>query len=181
MADLTAGRYAQALLRLCTEERCVDDVYRQVQAINAACENEAAFLQLIKHPEIHAEEKMSLLKSIFDGKVSDNLLGFFHVAVSKGRGGEIPGFLERFITLVDESRGVTTAYVTTAEPLSAARVLAVKAALSNRLNKLVEIKTEVDPALIGGIRIDVDGQVFDSTVKRQMAELKSTLLNMQLV
>ena len=179
MADLVAKRYAKALYQLCAEENCVDNVYRQAVAVCGAITDEPSFLTLLKHPEISAMEKMALFENAFKGKVSDNLIGLFGAALAKRRGGEIVELLAGFIALVDESRGVTTAYVTSAAPLSHEQITSVKAALSKSLNKLVELKTEVDPDLIGGLCINVDGKVFDSTVKRQMANLKSILLNMQ--
>ena len=66
-------------------------------------------------------------------------------------------------------RGVTVANVASAHPLSAA----MKKEISALVGKgTLQLRESVDPALLGGVRIDVPGKRFDGTLRRKLTTLK---------
>jgi F-type H+-transporting ATPase subunit delta len=56
----------------------------------------------------------------------------------------------------------------------------IKEKLANKFNKQIEIKAVVDPALIGGVKIRVCGHLIDGTVKKQLDDIKKSLLEIRL-
>lgn len=66
------------------------------------------------------------------------------------------------------ARGTVVAHVQSARPLSSE----MKEAIQRLLNaSTVHLNEEVDPALIGGIRIEAPGKRLDATVKRKILAL----------
>ena len=69
----------------------------------------------------------------------------------------------------------TAAQVVSAVKLSDAQLLKLKDSLSKNLNKQVDISNIVDPALIGGLYIQVDGCVIDRSIKKQIQDIKKSV------
>ena len=70
----------------------------------------------------------------------------------------------------------TQARVVSAIALKPEQISALEAALSEKLGKPVEVLSEVDASLVGGLYINVDGLVMDSTVKRRIGEPEDPVL-----
>ena len=70
---------------------------------------------------------------------------------------------------------IIKAKVVTAAELSPLQFSALEELLKRKLNKQVEITSETDASLIGGLYIYVDGLVIDHTVKKQIGDLKESI------
>ena len=83
---------------------------------------------------------------------------------------------EEFHKLELKKDGVKQVEITSAHPLGKDS----EKAILNELNKLVgsklEIKKKVDEGLIGGVLVQVDDQVLDTSVKNQLEQLKQEII-----
>jgi F-type H+-transporting ATPase subunit delta len=59
--------------------------------------------------------------------------------------------------------------------LNEGQIEALKEALSKKLDKQVDIEAKVDPAVIGGISVYVDGFLIDHTLTKRFQDLKKQL------
>lgn len=73
-----------------------------------------------------------------------------------------------FEALAADARGAISAQVTTAVPLTQAQSKGVAAALRTALGKDPEIETRVDPALLGGIKVQVGSRLFDASLRSKL-------------
>jgi len=64
----------------------------------------------------------------------------------------------------------------TAVPLDTILADDLKARLSKSLNKQVELENQIDPAILGGIVLNIDGKVLDGSVKQQLERLRAQFL-----
>ena len=69
----------------------------------------------------------------------------------------------------------TKAKVVSAVNLSARQISALEKVLTKKLDKQVEISPETDASLIGGFYVHVDGLVIDSSVKKQISDMKESI------
>jgi len=93
----------------------------------------------------------------------------------KDRDGDAEGILGRFIELAMEQMGVVHVEVVSAAPLSAAQQEALQRKLIERSGKRVHLACRTDPSLIAGLRLSSGGVVMDTTVKRQLADMRDKL------
>ena len=80
-----------------------------------------------------------------------------------------------FEALSADHRGVVSAEVVSALPLTAAQTQGVAAALRTALGKDPEIETRVDPSLLGGIKVRVGSRLFDASLRSKLDSLKFAL------
>ncbi|MBQ9604810.1 MAG: F0F1 ATP synthase subunit delta [Firmicutes bacterium] len=180
MAELIANRYASALFDIALEKNSIDRYLEDTELICAALKDDAEFDAVLKHPQISGEEKLAVLTQAFSGKVEDDIIGLFSVAFRKNREAQLFDILNAFIDKVKEHKGIVTAKVVSARPLSEKQLADIEQKLANGMKKKVIVENSVDPALIGGLKITVCGKLIDNTVKRHLDELKGQLNNIRI-
>lgn len=181
MAKLVSATYGEALYELAVEEGKVDELLGEVCELKDLLDTNPDFKKLMTHPKILKEEKTAVLKEVFEGRISGELLGFMHLVVSKGRYDEIDDILDYFIGEIKKLKGIGTAYVTTAGELSEAKKKEIEEKLlSTTSYQKMEMHYEVDESLIGGMVIRIGDRVVDGSVRTKLADLQRELLKVQL-
>ena len=173
MARLSS-RYATALFDLSIEGGKLNESLNQAIYLRDALKDERC-QKLLTHPRISAAEKRSFFDDIFKQHINPDLLGFLHLTVDKNREAFIVPVLSDFINMGNDYLRKTTALVTSAVPLRSDQVSALAALLSKKTNKHVTIEQKIDPSIIGGLHIQVDGYFIDRTVKTRLQDIKVSL------
>ncbi len=176
MASIVAKRYANALFSLAVENGEVDIINKEVLVLKQALEENEEFSSLINHPQLDIKKKVEVIKASF-GDIHKSLQGLIHVMLVKNRFEEFYNTLCVFVQSVKSYNNILDAKIVSAKPLSSERVLQIQNKLSVNLNKTIEIITEVDESLIGGLLIEVDGRIIDGTVKKKFTDIRQDLLN----
>ncbi len=163
------------------EENCLDAIYEEVVMVREIFRQEKDLGKILSHPKIPKEEKLQVVRNIFDGKVSGETAGLIWLVVQKDRQKEIPAILDYFIHRVKEYRGIGTAYVTTPFALTQDQ----KERLKKRLLQTTEYRSfemnyRMDPALLGGMVIRIGDRIYDSSLKTQLFTLSKELSGIRL-
>jgi F-type H+-transporting ATPase subunit delta len=170
------GRYAQALFDLARDEGQVAAVEADLKSLKAALRDSKDLRVLVGSPAFSAEDKGKGLVAIaVKAKFSMTTIKFLGLLASNGRASLLPSIITSFEALSAKARGAVSALVTTAVALSAAQSKGVAAALRQALGKDPEIETHVDPAILGGIKVQVGSRLFDASLKSKLDSLKFAL------
>jgi len=176
MEKLAILRYAKALFALAIEKNAVAEYNEAAKSVLAVLEHDKDVLGIINHPAIPLVQKMDAFSRAFAGKVPDDFIGLFHLLLRRGRKNEILGVLHHFDKLYMDYARKTVALLYSPAELPQTKIAEITSTLSQKLNKTVEIQSRIDPGLIAGFRVEVDGYVFDASIKHQMENLKKELL-----
>ena len=177
MPQLVAEVYADALFSIALEENALDAYEPEIKFIHDMFANEPDFLAVMNHPQISSEEKFSIIENVYKGKVSDSILGMLALVFRKNRESSIMEILNLFVMKAKNHRNIVVADVASAVALNENQIKEIQGKLSKNLNKHVEVRATVDTSLIGGMKIFVDGKVIDGTVKKQINDVRNSLLN----
>lgn len=181
MAKLISKTYGDALFELAVEENKVDDLQEEIGQLQKILQENEDFGRLMTHPKINKDEKIKVVTDVFKGRISDELLGFLTIIISKDRYQEIDGILEYFLTEVKKYKGIGVATVTTAVPLREEQRRKVEQRLLDTTDyKSMEIHYKQDAALIGGMVIRIGDRVVDSSISTKLNELQKELLKVQI-
>jgi F-type H+-transporting ATPase subunit delta len=169
-------RYADALYNLSKDSGHIDEYMEQAVFLRGILQEEEC-KRIVLHPHISAEDKRAFFQKALDGKVHDELLGFLCLTVTKNREEYILPALDSFIERLDRHNRKSVAHVVSAHELDEKQLLALKNVLSQKLDKQVEIDVKIDPAVIGGLNILVDGFLVDQTVKTRMQDMRDHIMS----
>jgi F-type H+-transporting ATPase subunit delta len=168
-------RYAISLFQLAIEENKLDAIAADVDLIYGALKSHKELRSVIMSPIFKSDVKLSVLDSIFTGKVSVETGNFIKVVVGKGREALLESICERFFALKNEHLGIANAEIKTAFKLSEAQIDEIKNKLSAILNKKINISVKIDKEIIGGFVARVDDTVYDASVKHQLDIMRKEL------
>ena len=111
MAKLISKTYGDALFSLSVEENKTDEFIEEIAQLLVVLKQEEDFSKLMNHPRVSVEEKVNLVKEIFTGRISKELVGFLTLVVTKGRYAEIQNILQYFLDCAKEFKGIGVVYV----------------------------------------------------------------------
>lgn len=171
----TAKNYADALYELAADEGLAEEIYPQINEIGLLFHENPDYPKLLSAPNIGKAEKLSALDEAFSGRVHSYVLSFLKILCEQGRLRELPACVERYNARYDEDRGIVHIKVTTAVPLTREQKARIHKRMLAYTGKGVEESYRVDPAVLGGIRMEYDGKELDGTVRRRLEGLRKTL------
>ena len=180
MAKLISKTYGDALFELAVEKDKVDVLLEEIEQLQKVLSENDEFGRLMNHPKIIKEEKIQVAKSVFEGRVSEELLGFLTIIITKDRYKDIDEILDYFIAEVKRYKGIGIATVTTAVPLKEEQCKKIEQKLleTTEFTKM-EMHYKLDESLIGGMVVRIGDRVVDSSIKTKLSELQKELLKVQ--
>ena len=181
MAKLISKTYGDALLELAVEEDKVDIFSQEIQGIQSVLMDNPDFGKLLINPRISFDDKITVVKNVFTGRISDELVGFLSLIVMKGRYAKADETLQYFLDCVKELKGIGVVYVTTPLPLSEKQKKNVEDKLQQTTKyKDLEMHYLFDDKLIGGMQIRIGDRVVDSSVHTKIMKMQQELMKIQL-
>lgn len=181
MAKLAAKVYGDGLFDLALEKQEIDEFFEEVKALQTILRENSELSKLMGHPQVSRDEKVQMIKDIFEGKIREELVGFFILVVEKGRFGEIQSILDYFTDLVYEHKKIGKAQVVTAVPLRELQKRTTRERLLATTGyEQMEIDYQVDASLIGGMVIRIKDRVADNSIRTRLDILTRDLLKMKL-
>lgn len=117
--------------------------------------------------------RAELLRDLLDGKVKPATLRLAQLALAGFGGRGLTASLIRMVELAAAKRDQSVAYVTSAVPLTDADEQRLAGRLSEMYGRDVAVKIDVDPKIIGGMRVKVGSDLYDGTIARRLAEART--------
>ncbi len=169
-----ARRYAEALYELAREEGIVDEIESAYSEVVRKLSAVSDALRFLEHPLVPRERKITFLAQAFPD-IPAYLHNLFVLLVRNGRAGYLPLIYDQFRTLRGEQERIVRVQVATAQPLLPADRSRLIKHLERALTSKVDLEERVDPALLGGARLELDGKVIDGTLRAKLAQLRAVL------
>ncbi len=169
--------YGQALYTLARDEGCAAPVLEELKVLEDAFRAEPDFLRLLAAPNLSKEERCGILDSSFQGKIHPFLLNFLKILTEKGYSKHFADCCRTYRQEYNQDNGILEVTAVTAVSLSDAQKLKLTDKLSALTGKTVELISRVDPACLGGMRLDYDGKRVDDTVANRLESIRNLLKN----
>ena len=172
-----AKRYAKALFGAGEKDGNYKKYLEELGALLQFVETEPRLKTTLMLPLIEMAKRMDLLSEVVRLLgVSPTVAGTIQMLLEKNRITYLPLVKEEYAALVDEKEGRVKGALYTAYPLASDAKARIEAALSQRLQKKVELTETRDKELIGGVKVVVGGLRIDGTVRRQLEILNERIM-----
>nr|WP_276593057.1 F0F1 ATP synthase subunit delta [Sphingomonas sp. GC_Shp_3] len=167
-----SGRYATALFALARETKSIDTVEASLATVRATLDQSDDFRRLTQSPLVSRKQAAAAVAATADVMgVDATTKNFLGVLAENRRLSQLPAVMRAFRDLAANFRGETTAEVTSAHPLDAEQVDALKQQLRTRIGREVAVDLSVDPSLLGGLVVKIGSQMIDSSIKTRLNSL----------
>ena len=164
-----AGRYASALFDLASESNAIDSVQKSLATLKSALADSADLAALVSSPVVGRADAAKAIEAVAKALKLDSLTGkFLGVLAENRRLADISGMIDAYNAIVANHRGEVTAKVTSAHPLSAEQLKTLAANLKTRVGRDVKIATTVDPAILGGLVVQLGSQLIDGSIRTRL-------------
>ncbi len=170
-----ARRYAAALFATANSRSLVDKVEADLKAIVELLGQNRALRAFMHSPQVLEERRREMLHKALGERVDKLVLHFLLLLIKKSRFDHLDEIAVAFSALADEHRGVVRSRVTTVIELSPEMQERLQQRLAAITGKQVVLACDVEPALIGGVKVVLDDQLLDGSVSRALERLHEDL------
>ena len=151
---LIARRYATALYEYSSGKDTLGNVFEDVQMIRQQFEANEGCVRFLSSPLKKTSEKVAFVETVFKGNVCETTFGFMTFVIRKGRSEVISEIFRVFEDLYKSRNGIYSVCITTAIPLSEAKISEYAEIISRKLNVKTDVSSKCDPSLIGGMVVE---------------------------
>ena len=168
-------RYAKALFQLALEDRRLDEVAQEIERFVAAY-SESPLVTVLNNPAFGLSSRKEVLAQVAKLLTLSPLVNhFLSLLLERDRLRYLPSIASSYRRLLDQAKGRVEARVVAASPLEAGMVERLREALQRISGKEVLLRAETHPGLLGGLLIQLEGKVYDGSVRTQLEKMKERI------
>ncbi|MBN1650620.1 MAG: ATP synthase F1 subunit delta [Bacteroidales bacterium] len=172
-----ANRYAKALFELALEHQKLESVAKDMQLVNGVVAENRDLALLLKSPVVKAHKKIAVFNALFEKQVDALSLKFLNLLAKNGREDIIQQVTASWSTIYNDYRGITEAWLTSANVLEKDARSAILAMLKKLSGKEVDLHEFVNADLIGGFVVTLGDYQYDASTKTLIRRLKDNIKN----
>lgn len=172
LSGSAARRYAEAIFDLADAEKAVDVYRASLDALAVALD--PGVIRVLRDPSVPVKRRLAALDAAMKGHPRA-IRAVLMLLEQRDRIALLPDIAREFGDLVDRRAGIIKAKITTAVPLDDAQRKAFVTRLEKSSGKRINASFAVDDGLIGGARVQLGDHLIDSSVRAQLAALRSQL------
>jgi len=171
-----ARRYASALFDLAQENGVLADVQTAFSRFAETVSGSKDLSRLIASPLFARDDKAGVLKQVAESaEMPDLFARFLGTVAMNGRAADLPATHDAFETLYAKQRGVQRAIARTATEMSDDQRSRLEGVIADAVGGNVDLTTEVDEDLIGGIQLRIGSTLVDASLKAKLERLNTAM------
>ncbi len=168
-------RYAEAAFQLAERDDLVD-AWQSDLVLAAGLARDERVARAVDSPAVPFEARRGAVVQLLGSAVSTGARNLALLLAKRGRFSILPSVSAEYDALVRDSRGIVAATVTTPEPLSAEELARVMTRVEQLTGARVELGTATDPALLGGLTIQIGDRLIDDSLQGRLTRLRGRLI-----
>jgi F-type H+-transporting ATPase subunit delta len=141
----------------------------------AAVAENSDLQQFAENPKATNAEVFDVVAGVVKAALNDHAKNFLRLVIENGRLNALPEIALQLKRLVNARSGSSDATIFSAFPMDAAAVDQVAQTIEKRFARKLNFSVELQPELIGGIRVVVGDEVLDTSVKSRLEQMKVAL------
>ena len=170
-----AKRYADAILEIAKSKNELDKFHEDIQTAVKAYDESEDFRNFMTHPIIPAAEKKDTLRSVFDGKISPDVLNLLYLLGERNKFSLIPTILYCYEKGLDAAKNILRVEVVSAVEVDEDLRENLKTKLESKLNKSIVLDYSINPDIIAGIILKIQDKTIDGSLAHRLESLQRKL------
>lgn len=176
--SLVTLRYAKALFLQAEEQGEAEQILSDVDWITRNLEDYPELKQALKNPVIHTSQKQSIVRDVFQEHISSLMLRFIQLVLRNRREAYLENIFRNYRDIFNERRGIKTVRLTTALKVGEREKEDIQHLICEAFDaRKVDFREDIDQRIMGGFIIQVEDQLLDASVRRQLEMIGKKLFN----
>ena len=163
--------YARALFEVATERDSLDEIRDQLGAFADAMHENRDLAVFFFSPYFSIPEKKQGLERAVTG-ANPEFRNFLEALIERHRMPAIFRIRAEYDALWDEARKLLPVRVTSAVALDEETVKEIGDRIGSQVDRQIELSSEVDPDILGGIVLRVGNLILDASIKNRLEQLR---------
>jgi len=173
---VVGNEYAKAIYELAHENNKIKVFSDCFMAVSQTALSNKDFMEIMVSPIINKKEKKEVIKKVYSS-LDEDFINFLYVIIDHNRFSIFEEIYDAYESLILTDKNIVKATVFSAKELNANQTKEVIKALEVRYSgKKIEAEYIINPELIGGIRVLVNNESVDLSLKASLDKLKESLL-----
>ena len=164
----TARLYGGSMYELAAEEKLTGVILEQMKVIRELFRENPDYLKLLTEPSIPKEERDGLIDEAFGTQAEKYLVNFLKLLCERNILSEYAGCCDEFTRRYNADHNIAEAVVTSAVRLDEKQRSALTEKLEAISGKKVSLVEKVDPTVLAGLRVELEGKQLDGTVQGRL-------------
>ncbi len=174
----TANSYVKALRELSLEMKD-DSLDQDVIDFQLVLEKNPEIMEFFLNHLYDFSEKVDFIDSLKQQDFSEYFLNFLKVIISEKDQKFLKEILKKYHLQKLKDQGIFLGVIYTTHPLSQDEISNLEIKFSKKINKMVQFTNKIDEKLISGIKVIIDGLVYDYSIDQKLKQLKQELLKQE--
>lgn len=172
----SAKIYAKALLdNVNSDTKISEIILSDLKAINDTILSSNELLSILNAPTISIDKKNLIINDIFSDKISVQILNLLKLLAENSNIALLPQIIEAFQNQLDDIKNIKRVTVISAIDLDDTQKNKIVDKLSDKLNKNIIANWQINNEIIGGLIINFDDTIIDSSIKNKLEKIKGSI------
>lgn len=167
--------YGEGLYLLCVEEGLAERALEELTALKTLFRENPDFCRLVSNHSLSKQERVGILDKALRDQVHLYVLNFLKILCERGAVSEFDGCVEAFRTFYNRDNRVVEAVATTSVALSEEQRTQLLEKLRGMTGKKIQLTEKVDPAVMGGVLLEMEGKRYDNTLRHRIDTMRQVL------
>ena len=169
-------KYTQALFKVVVKENDINQVSDRLHNIRGILKSVPELNQLLITRRVQVQDKMNILKNILGDNISNIEMDLMVLLMENGHMMLFGEVVKRFDYLLEKESKLVKVHITSSSILSDDEVQRISSKIENNIQKEVEVKTETDASIMGGIKLRVGNTLIDGSIYSRLQKMRDTLI-----
>ena len=168
-------RYSKALFELAQEQKQEEAIGQEIDHFLVAYTN-SPLPTVLNNPAFALESRKKILVEVAKSlQLSPVSVHFLSILLERDRLTYLSAIVSSYRRMLNAAKGRVEGKVVGASPLDRAMLDRLRATLHVISGKEVVLQEETEPALLGGVLVELEGKIYDGTVRTQLEKMKQRI------
>ena len=169
------NEYGNAMFLLAKEEGLLDEVAAALMKTNELFADNPQYADFLETPSIPIEERLAAVRAAFEGNAPDCVCDFICILIERGYIRWFGDCVESFESEYNREFDISVAEAVSAKPLSANERADLRDRLQAATGRMVNLRCSVDPSIVGGLVVKIDGKLYDGSLRTRITEIREEM------
>jgi F-type H+-transporting ATPase subunit delta len=170
----TARRYAEAAFQLAERDGNVERWLEQLRVVATAV-GDATLVRRLEDPHVPLDRRLAALNAVVGENAVPQLASLVGLVLRRRRLESVADIYREFRRQYNRKVGIVEATATSATQLDEQELSALRSRLEQMTGGRIELQTNVDPGLLGGVQVRLGDLLIDGSVRGRLERLRNRL------